>query len=1038
MHNLIHYFLKRPALVNAMMLAVLFGSVLAWQKIGKEEMPEFAFNSLRITVTYPGASADDIELFITKPIEEKLKGVSALEEVNASSSYAVSSIRVYFDANIPDLREKVQEVKDAVETVEFPREARDPVYRQFKSSEKAIIDIGIYLKDVEILSVKDRQKLQAYVLSFKNRLLSLAQVSGVDSSGYLRPEIQIKIDPKKLQRYEISLEQVRQQILNQHVRYPIGSLMDKKETEINLDAQLMDIDSLSNAVINVGFEGQRLKLKDIAHVEEQFEKSNSVHKVQGKEGIILNVQKTTTSDILSAQKAIDTFVKQYIKNNPNLPVDFVFIDDESYDVKNRIDLISTNGLIGFILIVFFLFIFLDLRSGIWVAMGIPFSLGFTLIAALVLGFTINNMTLASIIIVLGIVVDDAIIVAENIVRHKGKNYKDGTVVSSTLQVASPVLASVLTTCAAFLPLYFFQGRFGMFVKYIPTIIILMLTASLIESFFILPGHIAHKSKLGSVLKKLKPAKAKHWRQIFLKRIESSYTKILYTALKFRFLLLLVFLGLLFLSGYIFKQHLRYVMFPREESKDFRVKVVASEPLKRMQMAKHVTQVEKIFLDEPDNGVTSVRTYIGQSWRGGEVRENEATVIVEIVPPSERNVSLNAMIDQWQQQTDKLKGFKEIRFMKSRFGFDSGSPIALEIQENNDELREKVAQELKKAMQELPAIENVEIEEPLQKDRYQLLLNKKRIDRLGIAYQDIASTLRTYVEGDILYTLNNGDEEVDVRLTGQDKSKDDIKKISRLTVANRENYLVPIASILDFKAEKKPSSIERVNYKRASKIYADIKAQSTVTPLEIARQIETKLIPKVLNNNPSTNIVFRGEVEESRESQADFLISVLMALTLIYLLLIWLFDSFLTPIVIAMIIPFGIVGTTLAFYLHGYAQYGFFAIVGTLGMMGVVINDAIVLIDKLKQAKIAKQKKLLNIAIISSSRLRAIVMTTITTVAGLFPTAYGLGGYDSMLAEMMLAMGWGLLFGMLITLFLVPCLYSYYQDFRYIVTGESKA
>lgn len=1033
MQNLVHYFLKRPALVNAMMLAVLFGSVLAWKKIGKEEMPEFAFNSVRINVVYPGASASDIELFITKPIEEKLKGVSALEEINASSSYGVSNVRVFFDANISDLSEKVQEVKDAVESVDFPREAQDPVYRQFKSSEKAIIDIGVYLKDVEILSVQDRQKLQAYVLNFKNRLLSLPQVSGVDSSGYLRPEIHIKIDPKKLERYEIALEQVKQQIINQHVRYPIGSLMDEKETEINLDAQLMDIDSLSNAVINVGFEGQRLKLKDIAQVEENFEKSNSVHKVQGKQGIILNVQKTTTSDILSAQAAIDVFLEQYVKSNPNAPVGFVFIDDESYDVKNRIELIGTNGLIGFILIVFFLFVFLDLRSGIWVAMGIPFSLGFTLLAALVLGYTINNMTLASIIIVLGIVVDDAIIVAENIVRYKGANYKDNAVVASVLQVASPVVASVLTTCAAFLPLYFFQGRFGMFVKYIPTIIILMLGASLLESFFILPAHISKKSKLEKFLQKFKQPKRKNWRQRFLKRVESNYAKILYSSLKYRGLLLALFLGLLFLSGYVFKQHLRYVMFPREESKDFRVKVVA--PLKRMQMAEHVTQVEKIFLEKPDNGVTSVRSYIGQSWRGGEVRENEATVIVEIVPPSERAVSLNKMIDQWKQQTEKLNGFKEITFLKSRFGFDSGSPIALEIQENNDELRDSVAQKLKQEIESLKDIEHVEVEKPLEKDRYQLVLNKSRIDRLGIAYQDIASTLRTYVEGDILYTLNNGDEEVDVRLTGQDVSKDDINKISRLTVANQENYLVPIFSILKFEPEKKPSTIERVNYKRASKVYADIKAGSEITPLEMAEKIETSVIPKILNNNPSTHIMFRGEVEESRESQSDFLVSVLMALTLIYLLLIWLFDSFLTPLVIAMIIPFGIVGTTLAFYLHGYEQYGFFAIVGTLGMMGVVINDAIVLIDKLNHSKINKKKRLLNIALVSSTRLRAIVMTTVTTVAGLFPTAYGLGGYDSMLAEMMLAMGWGMVFGMFITLFLVPCLYSYYNDFRSKISGE---
>ena len=226
-------------------------------------------------------------------------------------------------------------------------------------------------------------------------------------------------------------------------------------------------------------------------------------------------------------------------------------------------------------------------------------------------------------------------------------------------------------------------------------------------------------------------------------------------------------------------------------------------------------------------------------------------------------------------------------------------------------------------------------------------------------------------------------------------------------------------------QKKPANIQRINFKRATSLYADIKKTANATPLEIATEIEKDVFPLVLKGKPSVNLFFRGEVENSRESSYDFLMSVLLALGLIYVLLVLLFDSLVTPFLIGAIIPFGVVGVILAFWLHGFNQFGFFAVVGTLGMIGVVINDAIVLISRLRDEDMNVTLWQKAIAAVSRTRLRAIIVTTITTVAGLFPTAYGLCGFDSMLAEMMLAMGWGLSFGMFITLVLVPCIFSLY-------------
>ena len=782
--------------------------------------------------------------------------------------------------------------------------------------------------------------------------------------------------------------------------------------------------------ISAGFQGQKLKLKDIGVIQEGFELASSVLKVQGHEGLVMRVTKSASTDILSGQKSIVSFFESFRKANPDSPVEFVLIDDESYDVRNRLELIGSNGLIGFILIVLILFLFLDFRSGVWVAMGIPFSLSFTLIFALLMGYSINNMTLAAIIIVLGIVVDDAIIVAENISSNtKGKD--QARTVSSVVDVGAPVLASVLTTCAAFIPLYFFSGRLGLFVKYIPAIIFLMLAASLIESFFMLPTHMTRELWIEKVFKKYFPKN-----NFAIKRAkivaacERKYTQLLEVVLSWRLLVLAFFVILLGLSTYLFMTRLNYVMFPREESRDFRLQVIAAPEIKRYDMAKMVRKVEDIFLQDGRNIVTSVETRIAHNRRGGQVRENEASVTVEIVAASERDISLNKLLEGWQAQLKELTEFTEIKFQKSRFGSDSGSPIALQIQENKDSLRAKVIDDLKSEMEKLSDLTNVEIEKPVVKYEYRLKIKKDVANRLGVSFDQLGATLRSYIEGDILYILNNGDEEVDVRFTSNDDSIDNVKKVLELTVPNSENYLVPIKNLVDYEDHEKPASIQRVNYKRATMLYADLAKESKLTPLEIAEIIEADIFPKVLAGNPSTNIIFRGEVEDSRESQSDFSLSLMMVLGIIYLLLIFLFNSFWTPFLIGAIIPFGLVGTLLAFWAHGLHQYGFFAVIGTLGMIGVVINDSIVLIDRLNVRLENLDNYFANIATISSTRLRAIVITTLTTVAGLFPTAYGIGGFDSMLSEMMLAMGWGLLFGMMITLVLVPCLYSFYGQIRF--------
>lgn len=982
-------------------------------------MPEFASNWIRITTIYPGAPAEDVELFVTKPMEEELKGVVGLEEIISTSSVGISSFRIIIDDYYPNKDEVVQEVKDAVLRVDLPSEVRDlPNIRQFKSSEKAILDIGLYHKEHQFLDQKAREELQKYVLSFENSLLTLREISSIDRSHYLKPELQVLIDPNDRERVQISLTEIKDQIQANNVRVPVGSMQDRGESKITALNEYETVESFDKLFLRGNYEGFGVRLSDIAQVQKGFEKSTSIFKINGHEGVFLNIKKSVSTDILTAQEKVIKFIEDFKRDNKDSPVGIVLMDDESYAVTNRLNIISSNGLLGFILIVIVLFYFLDAKSGFWVAMGIPFSMAFTLIISHLAGYTVNNMTLAGIIIVLGIVVDDAIIIAENIARKReeGLSLKEAAVTGAA-EVFKPIFASITTTCVTFVPLLFFEGFFGKLVAYIPLVVCLMLLGSLIESLFILPSHLSEKLPFIKVKTSLKDKE--HW----FKKYEKRYENFLLKIFKNTKIVFASFIAILLIAGAIFQFKMKYEMFPREESQEVVIKVKAEPGTVREETAKLIYPIEEMAVQDKDN-VVGVRSSIALSRRGGEVKENEASILIELYPADERDIPLNKLIDGWEEKTKNLPGLTEVKFLRSRWGSDSGSPIELLISENNDEKRAAVATRIVEKLKVHPDLSNAEIEEPLVKKEYLFKLNQENLIRLNVDPARVTTALRTFVEGSILYSINKNDEEVDVRLSVPEKYKKDLSKLLELRVENKNGDLVYLNKMVEIEEVQRPVNINRNNFKRSTMIFADIKEESNKTPLEIADFLEEKIFPEITNEFPGVILTFKGEIEDSRKSQDEFLQSIIMVIVAIYLILVLMFNSITKPFLILSIVPFGLAGVVMVLTLHGMSVYGFFAVIGALGMIGVVINDAIVMIDKV-ESDLAKKphdyQKL--IAKTASTRLRPILVTTITTVVGILPTAYGLAGYDSMLAEMMLTMGWGLAFGTLITLVLIPCLYT---------------
>ena len=560
----------------------------------------------------------------------------------------------------------------------------------------------------------------------------------------------------------------------------------------------------------------------------------------------------------------------------------------------------------------------------------------------------------------------------------------------------------------------------------------MLAASLFESILILPGHMHFRIRRRNSDKSIAPKK--HW----FDSIEKSYAKLLELLLPIKILVFFGFIGLLVLAGYLVNEEMKFVLFPNEETRDLVLSGETDPSFTRYQTARKVRELEDVILPYVGKEVVGFRTEVARSMRGGAVEENNFRMIVEIVTKEKREKSADQLISEFESGFKSLEGFSELIFHKTRWMQSTGSPIELIIQQNDDKVRSQIVADLVKKMNKNPALSNVQVDESFQLPEYRIDINREMVKRLAIDPVDIVSTFRAALEGTVLYEFSNGDENIYVRLTTVDEAKTDIESVLDIPVENRNNYLVPLRSIVSVEQVVSPNSISRRDMRRYTVIDADIDEESTITPLEIADELESNVFPAILAEHPTTNLTFGGEVLDSRESKQDFQKAVVLVVAFTFFILAVLFNSLIRPIIIMLAIPFGIVGIILAFYFHGKLVYGFYACVGALGLAGVVINDTIIMLAKLdKNFDNSKSTDTWNkqIAAISSTRLRAVLLTTITTVAGVLPTAYGFAGYDATMAEMMLALSWGMIFGTFITLLLIPCLYSLVVNSTRIFSGK---
>ena len=1032
---------KKFALVFS--LAFIAIGVLSVVGMQRDQFPTVDFEVLSVTTAYPGASPEDVEKSITNVIEEELLSVSGIKEITSSSREGISSIIVTLEADLKDVTTTKNDVRNAVNRVKaFPEEVTDlPQVVDFNVTEFPVVTINIDSTSGNFNQARQiTDELEVAISRIKG-------VASVDNPSYLDSEIQIKVNPDKLVKYEMSINEVISAISSRNARFTVGdNNQESLEKNIVILSEFESIEDIKNVVIKSSFDGPVIRLNDIAEVFRGQEEETSITRVNGTKGFVLQVKKQPQADIIRTVKRVRERVAELQKNIPD-DINIFYTDDSSEAVANRLDIIIKNGYIGLALVLVVLGVFLSLKTAFWVAVSIPVTLLGTVFGLGLTGNTINLISLSGFILVLGIVVDDSIVIAESIHHYKSKEgnlYKN--VVMGLKRVIMPVVTTIISTMLVMSSFFLMSGVLGKFIYVLPVVVLFALAISFLEITFALPAHLATK----------KVEKQKTWFVPF----ENLYNRMMVRILKWRYLIVPLFIALLVYSAMFAMKNIPFNLFPSRGATVMFANIEAPNGSSASYTEKIVIDVENLIVNEIGEDLKSYTSKIDAFFT------NKADIEIALTPTSDRERAAEDMQEKLKELVKNVEGAEEIRISLLRPGPPQGADIEVTLVSANDAQRVLAADRLEEILKSINGVDNINRNDEIGKPRIETVLDFDEMARLGVDYQSVYRHLRTAFSGSYVTDATIAGKEEDVRIyIGENDYTENF--IQNTAVKNRQGNLIPMsqfstlreiegepdynhldgdrsikvtASIADGRPRGRPTKVDESSKKVDSDSLEVRPDESDLSAAQPERRgpppSKTIILAQALKElnasveYPQVSIVTSGGAQESIESLQDFLRAFVVAIIGIFLLLAILFNSYSQPMLVLAAVPFSLIGVIWAFYFHG-EPLSFFALTGSLALMGVIVNDSLVMVSHLnyirdKSAQLEEKK--VWIARGSRDRLRAVVLTTLTTMAGVLPLAYGIGGTDVFLQPMVLALGYGLIFGTFLTLILLPCMYLMNYDF----------
>ena len=845
----------------------------------------------------------------------------------------------------------------------------------------------------------------------------------------------------------MSINEVISAISSRNARFTVGgNNQESLEKNIVILSEFESLDDIKNVVIKSSFDGPVIRLDDIAEVFRGQEEEKSITRVNGTKGFVLQVKKQPQADIIRTVKRVRARVEELQKNIPD-DINIFYTDDSSEAVANRLDIIIKNGYIGLALVLVVLGVFLSLKTAFWVAVSIPVTLLGTVFGLGLTGNTINLISLSGFILVLGIVVDDSIVIAESIHHYKSKEgnlYKN--VVMGLKRVIMPVVTTIISTMLVMSSFFLMSGVLGKFIYVLPVVVLFALAISFLEITFALPAHLATN----------KIEKQKTWFVPF----ENVYNRFMVHALKWRYIIVPLFIALLVYSAMFAMKNIPFNLFPSRGATVMFANIEAPNGSSASYTENIVIDVENIIVNEIGEDLKSYTSKIGEYFT------NKADIEIALTPTSDRERPAEDMAEKLKELVKNVEGAEEIKISLLRPGPPQGADIEVTLVSDNDAQRALAADRLEEILKTIDGVDNINRNDEIGKPRIETVLDFDEMARLGVDYQSVYRHLRTAFSGSYVTDATIAGKEEDVRIyIGENDYTENF--IKNTAVKNRQGNLIPMsqfstlreiegepdynhldgdrsikvtASIADGRPRGRPTKAEKPNESDENQSFKVNPDETELSEAKPARRgpppSKTIILAKALKElnasveYPQVSIITAGGAQESIDSLQDFLRAFVVAIIGIFLLLAILFNSYSQPMLVLAAVPFSLIGVIWAFYFHG-EPLSFFALTGSLALMGVIVNDSLVMVSHLnyiRDKSTQLEEKKVWIARGSRDRLRAVVLTTLTTMAGVLPLAYGIGGTDVFLQPMVLALGYGLIFGTFLTLILLPCMYLMNYDF----------
>lgn len=1014
--TIFRFFAERHLLANLFTLIVLLLGVTTLTRIQRDTYPTVDFGEVIIQTVYSGASPEDVELKVTNRIEEEIEGVTGLKDYVSYSFENMSFILVRIDPDENDQEKVKRDLRDAVDRVtDFPPEVDEsPLITELKTTVFPVIEVGLAGE----IPYRDLRELAR---DFERRIESLPGVTRVDRFGYRAREIQVEVDPERLKAYQLSLREIIAAVQSRNVRSTGGSFESyTSERNIVTLAQFREALEVGDCIVRATFEGPLIRINDLAVVRDDFEDETVASRMNGVSAISFLAYKSENADIVRTVGGVKELVAAEQERLPE-GVEILVTNDTSRYVRNRFSIVLWNGIIGLVLVVIMLALFLNVRMALWVAVGIPVALLGTIALLPLFDVFLDSITLTSMVLVLGIIVDDAIIISESIYRRHEEGLEPlDAGVEGLYRVFRPVMTTILTTFLAFAPMFFMPGMMGKFVYVIPLTVTVALALSLAEAVVALPAHLVRG------LQRRRRHAVRPGRVSRFERLRTGYARFVRRFLGWRYALVALFLGLLAGSLWYAANFIDFVLFPSSAADQIYARVQLPVGTSLSATSDKVKEVEEVLSAIGPSEIASFTTRVGID---DLIVQNEiehiAVLSVSLTPFGERSRTADEIIEDIRQRAAAIEGIDDLFFEVDAGGPPVGRPITLRVVGPNDTHRTRLADDITAFLREIPGAKDIDRDDKPGKEQHEIKLDYPQLARLGLSVADVAQNVRIAYDGEVVTTVRYGDEDVDFRVQFNRAVRENEEALGDLAIPNRDGRLIPLRRVARLEVAPGPNNYYHYNGDRAITIEGDV-AKGEITPVGVTRRVMEKFSDR--GAYPGTRIVVGGEADETTRSVMDLVATFAIAVLAIYFLLILLFNSFAQPMVVVLSIPFGLIGVILAFATHG-KPFGFLAMMGVIGLSGVVVNDALVLVNHINELRRQRPEDPVRdvVADATGDRLRAIIMTSLTTVVGLLPLAYGLGGNDPYMSPMALALGWGIFFATPLTLVLVPSLYLVMQD-----------